>query len=344
MSAGDLNQVFSTMRDNLSANTVQQRQASARVFYRYHKDELGVDPDAIFIVKNEPSPVDPRDLFDRDEIDAMRNVIDNPRDRAFFDLALYTGQRIRAITTLRVRDIDLDESRFYLNPDAYGLKGAKGMRSLLIAKGGVAEWMDYHPDSDNPDAHFITKLPDAARGDSSQPLHQTTINRRIKKIAKEAGIDRPEERGHAHNLRHTFVRWAYIHKEMDLATIKWMMGHSKDSQTLEETYFNILDRDHAQKAEEAAGVAEPDEEVDITPDSCPVCDYALPAQAKACPRCGSVLTPDAAGAQEQIQATVKESYKQTNPEDKETQDKIDVLDELLDDPDVKAALLEKLNE
>jgi integrase len=293
------------MGKDLSANTVQQRQTSARVFYHYHSD-LGVDPNAIHIVKIEPSAVDPRDLFTRDDIDAIHEVIDNPRDRAIVDMCLYTGQRIRALQSLKVTDVDIEEGRFYLNPEAFGLKGAKGMRSLLIAKGAAAEWMDYHPAPDDPDAYFITKLPDAARGDPTKPLYQSTINRRIQAIAKEAGIERPEERGHAHNLRHTFVRWAYISREMDLATIKWMMGHAKDSRTLEETYFNILDVDHAKKAEQAAGLRT-EEEMDLTPETCHVCEFApIPDGSLFCPRCTTELTPDAADKKKSVQEQSEE--------------------------------------
>lgn len=321
LSARELNDVYSDMADSLSQNTVQQRQASARVFYRYH-DDFGVDPEAIYMAKNEPTPVDPRDLFTRDEIDAMRDATDNARDRAIIELMLYTGQRIRAIQTLRVQDVEVTDGKFYLNPDAFGLKGAKGMRPLLVAKGSVSEWMDYHPAPNDPDAYFITKLPDSGRGSPQEPLYQSTINRAIKRVAEEAGIERWEDRAHAHNLRHTFVRWAYVNRDMDLATIKWMMGHAKDSRTLEETYFNILDKDHATKAMEAAGVQTPDDEEDITPAACPVCEYALPNHAKACPRCGTVLTPDAAAAQDDIRAEIRKSKDQADTLDeyRETDD------------------------
>ena len=39
---------------------------------------------------------------------------------------------------------------------------------------------------------------------------------------------------------------------------------------------------------------------------------------------------------------MKHSYRETDPGDAETMEKIDTLDELLADPEVKAALLEKL--
>lgn len=342
LTAREVNDIYSDMADSLSQNTVQQRQAAARVFYRYHAD-LGVDPDAIYITKNEPTPVDPRDLFSRDEIDAMREATDNARDRAIIDLMLYTGQRIRAIQTLRVQDVEIADGKFYLNPDAFGLKGAKGMRPLLVAKGAVSEWMDYHPAPDDPDAYFITKLPDSARGNVHEPLYQSTINRAIKRVAEEAGIERWEDRAHAHNLRHTFVRWAYVNRDMDLATIKWMMGHAKDSRTLEETYFNILDKDHATKAMEAAGVQTPDEDEDITPPACPVCEYALPSRAKACPRCGTVLTPDAASAQDDIQEEIR-AAKQNADTLEEYRDADQIAQDLTDNPEFAAELMEKIGE
>jgi len=52
---------------------------------------------------------------------------------------------------------------------------------------------------------------------------------------------------------------------------------------------------------------------------------------------------DAKSAEEQIQADVKQDYAETDPGD-EQQDKIDTLDELLDDPEVKAALLERMDD
>lgn len=38
---------------------------------------------------------------------------------------------------------------------------------------------------------------------------------------------------------------------------------------------------------------------------------------------------------------MKDSYREADPEDSDTMEKVDKLDELLDDPDVKAALLEE---
>ncbi len=335
--AESLNAVMQEMQRELSASTVQQRQTALRNFYRYH-DDLEVDPELIYMVKNEDSRVDARDPFQREEVDAIREQFDNNRDRAMFDLMLYTGQRDRAVRTLKVGDIDQANDRFHLNTDAAGLKGAKGMRPLLVAKDSVYSWLDDHPAGDDPDAYLITKLPDAARGDPYSPVDNSTVSRRIKEAAREAGIERADERGHPHNLRHSFVRWAYIDLDMDVQTIKYMGGWASNSTTFEETYFNILDEEHAAKAESAAGVREEPPGSDLTPASCPVCDNILEAGAKACPACGTVLTPDAKAAQDEIRAGIDEEKESVD--DLDSYKLLDRLENLADEnPELVNALL-----
>ncbi|MDL0140844.1 hypothetical protein PNP85_15205 [Halobacterium salinarum] len=45
-----------------------------------------------------------------------------------------------------------------------------------------------------------------------------------------------------------------------------------------------------------------------------------------------------------MEEKTKHPYKQVDPEDTDTQEKIDTLDDILEDPEVKAALLEKLSD
>jgi hypothetical protein len=97
------------------------------------------------------------------------------------------------------------------------------------------------------------------------------------------------------------------------------------------------------RAEEAWGIREPEDNSPLTPDVCNVCNNPVEPGAKACSRCGAVFTPDAHSAQETVEDAAKESYKQTDPEDTDTQEKLDTLDELLDDPKVKAALLDRFS-
>lgn len=51
---------------------------------------------------------------------------------------------------------------------------------------------------------------------------------------------------------------------------------------------------------------------------------------------------EAAAQVEDMQDDVKQDYAETDSDDTGTQEKIDTIDDLLDDPDVKAALLERM--
>ena len=171
----ELNAVFSDM--DVAKNTLSQRQATARMFYKYH-EKLGVDPELITIERPERSAVEPRDLFTREEVDAMHDAVSELRDRAMMDLMLYTGQRVRALLTLKVGDIDVENSRFYLDTSEAGLKGAEGMRPMLVAQGACADWMDNHPASDDPDAYFgaVAEERAAAREEGRDPAAEFPVS------------------------------------------------------------------------------------------------------------------------------------------------------------------------
>ena len=115
---------------------------------------------------------------------------------------------------------------------------------------------------------------------------------------------------------------------------------------METTYQHLTDEDHinAARRQTDAGREAEEKEGSLTPETCPTCREPLPPQAKACPNCGDVFTPDAKSAQTQIQGSMKDSYKQVDPDDSEKMDKMDALDELLEDPEVQAALLEKMGD
>ena len=331
--------------DGLSKNTVAQHQSAARKFYQYHTT-FDADADRIVIFRPKRTPVDDRDLFDRDEVEAMRDVIDNPRDRCLFELLIFTGQRIRVLQTLRVKDVDTDEGVFWINAEANGTKGAEQngkKRPLLGAKRAVYDWLQYHPTGD-PGDYLITIRPSANRGTPGEKLHQTTVNRILKGIAEDAGVaDRKNI--HAHLFRHYFVTVAKRDYGLDNDTIKHLVGQQPDSKIMETTYSHLTDDDYIEAAEVATGIREPDEDDgSLTPNICGTCGTRLDPGAKACEACGTVYAPDAKAVQEQIEDQVKGSYAETDPDDGDTMEKVDAVDELLDDPDVKQALLDRLTD
>lgn len=205
----DINQIMSehlsgnnphVKDEGYAKNTVSLYQSALRSFYKYH-DHLNVEPEKISIVDTPKSKVDERDMFTDEEIKKLREACSNPRDRCLLELLINTGQRIRAIQTLRIKDIDLEDGTFFLNDEADGLKYAEGKRPLLGAKAAVRRYLDYHPCPNDPESYLLTHVhtynPDTDEGDM---IHRATLRRRLKKMGKKAGVSKPMN---PHNLVET---------------------------------------------------------------------------------------------------------------------------------------------
>jgi integrase len=329
--------------EGLSNGTVRNKQGPTRRFYLYH-DDLGVDRDEIHFAEQEESPVDERDMFTAEEVQAIRDEAKRrgSRDACLVDLLLYTGQRRSALLNLRLKDVNVEEGTFYLNEEAGDLKGASGKRPLLGAQKTVRDWKRQHPTGE-PDDYLIThkhKQTNRENVRAGDKLNPSTVYRQLKRIGDAAGVDKPVN---AHNFRHYFVTVCKRDYGMDNDTIKHLIGHEPDSKVMERTYAHLTDEDYIKEAEVARGLREPEEENPLTPPVCDGCGEPLDGDWKSCPYCGLTYSPDAREVEEQMQEDVKGSYAETEPES-EQQEKVDKLDELLEDPEVKAALLEKMGD
>jgi len=324
--------------DGYGKSTLGQWQSAMTGFYNYHT-EFGIDGSEIVVSTQDESHVDERDMFTAEEIEQLRDAVANTRDRCILELLLNTGQRIRAIQTLRVKDVDTEEGVYYLNTDESGLKGADKngkKRPLLGAKRAVYDWLQDH--QGGPDDYLITSLPSSNRGTHGDQLSQSNIRRRLKIIADRAGVDKPVN---CHNFRHFFVTSCKRNYDMDDATIKHLIGHGQGSSIMERTYQHLTDEDHIEAAEVAAGIKEEEEDdAPLTPQVCPTCSEQLPNGAAACPACGTVFSPSAKSVQDEIQQDMKKEYRDAEPTDTEHVEATGTLDEMLDDPDVMDELLQ----
>lgn len=62
-----------------------------------------------------------------------------------------------------------------------------------------------------------------------------------------------------------------------------------------------------------------------------------------CMQCGFAIGSEAAELEHTVEADVKADYQETEPDDSETMGKVELLDKLLDDPEVRAALASQLD-
>lgn len=339
----DINQACKDIKDDGRAkSTVRQIQLTCRSFYRFH-DDLPADPDGIATYSRPESKVDETDMLTRDEIERLRDSTDHPRDRCIVDLLLFTGMRVGALRTLRVKDVapeDGPSGRYWLNTDADGLKGAderNGGRPLLGAKTAVRDWLKYHPTGED-DHYLLTAKPKWNKTDPTVPVTNETPRRVLSNLKDETGIDKPL---HPHAVRHNFVTICVRDYDMDESTIKYLIGHSPDSNVMETTYQHLSGEDHSTMAEDAAGFEVDDDESRLSPEQCDVCGATLPENAKACPRCGHAYTPDAKQVQDDAKGDVMDTHRQASESGDD--DMADLMEEMIsqvDDPELIQRLAE----
>lgn len=285
----------------LSKQTCNIYQSAVKAFHRYH--DTDVDPDSIVLFTAEAAPRhDETDMFTQAEVDALREACTNPRDRALLELLVYTGQRITALLTLRVGDVDVEAGVFYLNTDADGLKGAdrRGRkRPLFGARKYVRDWLEYHPEPRHDNWLFVPRRSNTNASQTGH-LHYQTVRGNLLRIAERAGVDKPVN---PHNFRHYFVTVMKRDYNLDADTLRALLGVARDSDILERTYSHVTTDDYIDQAEAALGYRESEDGGSFTPDACPTCGELLESHWRRCPACGEAFAP----TDRQLEAEVDEA-------------------------------------
>lgn len=354
--AEEINDAMAAMHDDegKSKVTVKHYQAAVKHFFRFH--DTGVDPEDIdtFTAKSRPRH-DETDLFTEAEIDALRRACGKTRspvrNRALLELFIFSGQRLTALVTLRIKDVDLnpehsDSAYIYLNDDYDaefgGLKGAlvRGRgRPIFGARKYVRDWIQYHPQGDDPESWLFVGAENHNMTDNGSHLSQRGAADILSRLAEIADIDKPVN---PHNFRHY---WATVLKrDYDIKggfdTIRSLAGHVEGSNTLESIYAHIVEEDYQQMAKESLGYREETSRTPFTPNACPTCGELLKDGWRRCPNCEEVFGP----TEEVVEAakTTEENTTETAlTEDLDADDRaaLQALLEAVDDPAALAAKL-----
>ena len=274
----------------------------------------------------------PKDLLTRDDVEAQVDAAKNPRDKALISMLYETGARIGELIDLTVGDIeDRNHGKKVV------IDGKTGARRLPLVRSvpHINDWLNKHPKPEK-DAPLWCKI---QQGDPDEPLGYRYIREKIlAKNMDRAGIDKPSN---PHHYRHS--RASELATELKEAQLcewfGWVQGSDVPAR-----YVHLSGRDIDDAYDQMHGLYEPDEDED-EPDviECPRCQELNEADAAFCMRCGFALDQDSAAEFDaQVDSDVKADYRETDPDDEETQEKIDTLDELLEDPEVKAALLDRV--
>ncbi|QAU12831.1 integrase [Halorubrum sp. BOL3-1] len=298
----------------MAEGTLRNYRKAFRKFFRYHDRgwaediEIGAIPDR---------EVDADKTLTEEEIEALRESADHSRNKALLELLIDTGLQISAIGTLRVQDVDLNgrAGTVTLNQEAVGRKGASGKRPLTWSKPYVANWLDIHPRNDDPDAPLFHRLTMPNGGwddDDDGVLTYYTLQKILKQIAEDAGVDR--DKANPHNFRKTAIS-QWIRQGFSEQEIKHRATWVKDSRQFE-TYSQVTDEEMNQQILEQYGLAEQESErnkPDI--DDCPQCQATLRGDPRFCPGCGLALSQKAAHDLEKAEDDVFEDMAAATEED-----------------------------
>jgi len=142
---------------DMAKGTLRNYRKAFRKFFRYHDREWTEDIEIGAIPDRD---VDADKTLTEDEISALRESADHPRNKALLEMVIDTWLRISAVGTLRVQDVDLNgqAGTVTLNQEALGRKGARGKRPLTWRNPYVANCLDVHPRRDDPDAPLFHRL------------------------------------------------------------------------------------------------------------------------------------------------------------------------------------------
>ncbi len=157
----------------------------------------------------------PRDLTDS-HITQLFAVIDQPRDRAMFELMLGAGLRVGEVVSAQLGDLHAPDSAGLVRLRVRG-KGDQDRVVWFTAETAryVQNWLQERPPADH--GHLFLNQRGAA-------LTVSGVQYRLKQYCQQAGVQFT-----CHQLRHTYARRLVEHG-MPIASLAKLLGHS-DLQT-----------------------------------------------------------------------------------------------------------------
>jgi len=205
----------------LARTTIVRRLSSLRSFFKYLYKRGYLETDPTSAVSSPKIQRKLPDYLEISEIEALLSIPDKNdiiglRDRAILELLYSTGMRVSEMLALDLSDID--------HSSAIVKVRGKGKKERIIPIGSYAmsALNDYLKIRDklkvkrSNQALFVSergnRIPDSK-----------SINRRISKYAKSAGIKKNVT---AHTLRHTFATHL-LNAGADLRSVQELLGHEK---------------------------------------------------------------------------------------------------------------------
>jgi integrase len=257
----------------------------------------------------------PEELLTEDDIGKLAKAAENSRDRAFVECAYETGGRVGELLNLRRKHVQFDDIGAVLIFS--GKTGDRRVRLITTAP-ALSQWMLDHP-SEDPEAPLWVTLGDRNRGAS---LDYGAARYALQSLAEKAKI---KKRINPHSFRH--ARASYLANHLTEQQLGQYLGWTAGSR-MPGVYVHLSGRDTDSALLKMYGIETKEnrkEQAKLTPLKCSRCKQMNDPTVRFCAKCGLPLRLEVA-------MEVEAERKQAD----------DIMNRLLDDPEVRSYLLTKL--
>ncbi|MBE9390611.1 tyrosine-type recombinase/integrase [Fervidicoccus fontis] len=211
----------------------------------------------------------------KEEIDKLFSSSRDLLDMLIISLLFETGMRANELLSITADDVDLTDGEISVKNAKYGK-----VRTVFLGE--------------NSKFLLAERVKNISSGERVIPLSYNGLYKRIKSLAKRAGI--PLEKVRPHILRHTFATEA-VRSGMSLPALQKILGHSDIKVTqiythllkddLKKEYYSkfTLSREKTMSKNDKSSAFN-DENIHEDIKFCPNCGKKLPPGSKFCPFCG----------------------------------------------------------
>lgn len=223
VSTDDLRQYLSDyqMTHDVSKVTIDNIRRILSSFFSWLEDEDHIVKSPVRRIHKVKSGHAVKNAFSDEELEKLRDSVDNIRDKTMLDILISTGMRVGELVNLDREDVNFDERECIV----FG----KGSCQRLVyfdakTKLHLQEYLSERED-DNP-ALFVT-----LRG--SKRISINAVESRLKDIGRKAGVTNV----HPHRFRRTMATMA-IEKGMPIEQVQKLLGHVRIDTTLHYAMVN----------------------------------------------------------------------------------------------------------
>jgi integrase/recombinase XerD len=286
-------------------------------FYRWLRESpKGETPKEVawITVGNNKNQILPEELLTENDVSKLAAAAENSRDRAFVLVLYESDARIGELLNLRRKHVVFDQFGAVLL--VAGKSGHRRIRTVLSSP-ALAEWMNDHPNKDDPEAPLWTVIGDRNHG---EPLMYESARQLLRRLAERAEL---KKKVNPHIFRHS--RSTILANHLTEAQLKEFAGWTQSSK-MPGRYVHLSGRNVDDALLRMHGLKNDVEKQPLlTAKPCPRCHQQNDPVASFCAKCGLALKLEAAM---EVEAAKNEA---------ETW-----LSKLLQDPEVRALFLTKL--